>query len=171
LSGGDLRSIGNSSSIVKSIKSQADFDDLFHCLFDDDRVVVMRAADVIEKITVRSPEFLFKHKARILSLAKVAIDKELVWHLAQLIPRLKLNTADLRRAKKILHQWATDKSCSRIVRVNALDGLFQLTAIRNRRDSGLGKLLESLERENIPSLKTRIKKIRRLQTQGNHNQK
>ena len=49
LSGGDLRSIGKSNSLVQTIRTQADFDELFNLLFHSNRVVVMRAADSIEK--------------------------------------------------------------------------------------------------------------------------
>jgi hypothetical protein len=51
LIGGDLRSIGDSSKIIKLINNQNDFDLLFGFINSDDRLIVMRAADVIEKIT------------------------------------------------------------------------------------------------------------------------
>lgn len=68
LSGGDLRSIGKSNSIVPKVKNQNDFDELFKCLFHKDRIVVMRAADAIEKITVSNPLYLIKHKKKIIEL-------------------------------------------------------------------------------------------------------
>jgi hypothetical protein len=51
LTGGDLRSIGRSNEIVSSIKNQKEFDILFELLFSSDRILVMRAADAIEKVT------------------------------------------------------------------------------------------------------------------------
>lgn len=68
LSGGDLRSLGISNSIITKIKNQGTFDELFKYLFHEDRLVVMRAADTIEKITNRNPQYLTKHKEEIIEL-------------------------------------------------------------------------------------------------------
>ena len=88
LSGGDLRSVGKSNSIVSKVKNQNDFDELFKCLFQKDRIVVMRAADTVEKLTVSNPLYLIKHKKKIMELSNIAKDKEFQWHLSLLIPRL-----------------------------------------------------------------------------------
>src|SRR6185369_7114070 len=92
LSGGDLRSIGNSNSVILKIKNQSDFDGLFKYLFHKDRIVVMRSADSIEKITINNPKYLTKHRKEIIGLCNVAKDKELKWHLALLLPRLNLES-------------------------------------------------------------------------------
>ncbi|MBV6439950.1 MAG: hypothetical protein EPGJADBJ_01608 [Saprospiraceae bacterium] len=62
LSGGDLRSIGNSDLVVANVRNPHDFDELFEYLFQPDRLIVMRTADAIEKITVHRPEYLKKHR-------------------------------------------------------------------------------------------------------------
>ena len=160
LSGGDLRSIGKSNSVAAKVKTQKDFDDLFKCLYHHDRIVVMRAADCIEKITSAKATYLTKYKMEILDLSRTSTDKELVWHLAQLIPRLNLNGNDFKEAWKILSRWALDKSCSRIVRVNSLEALSHLV---QRNDSALKQfsdILSELEQEKIPSIKARIKRIK-----------
>ena len=89
LSGGDLRSVGNVDSVIAQIKSQEDFDELFLYLFHPDRLVVMRAADAIEKIAAEKPSYLMKHKNQIIELCYSAFRKEVRWHLALLIPRLR----------------------------------------------------------------------------------
>jgi len=68
--------------------SQHDFDELFKLLFHADRLIVMRAADMIEKITVRDSLYLTSHKIEIFDLCEIAQNKELKWHLALLLPRL-----------------------------------------------------------------------------------
>jgi len=98
LSGGDLRSIGRGNSVVQKIRTRDDFDQFFKLLSHKDRLVVMRAADAIEKITRENKEYLFKHKKNILDLYKIAKDKELKWHLALLIPRLNLTIKELDNA-------------------------------------------------------------------------
>lgn len=53
LQGGDLRSIANVDRLLPLIKDQNDFDELFRHLYSDDRLIIMRTADAIEKITVK----------------------------------------------------------------------------------------------------------------------
>jgi len=50
LTGGDLRSIGAVNNIVSFIITQVQFDELFSGLFHQNRLVVMRTADAIEKL-------------------------------------------------------------------------------------------------------------------------
>lgn len=161
LRGGDLRSIGNSNTIALGIKDQNEFDKLIKCLFNKDRVVVMRAADAIEKITISRPSFLLKHKQKLLALATHVADKELKWHLALLIPRLALSGKEFLNAWDVLSMWAKDESNSRIVRVNSLQGLYELTRRQHERTGDLIMILLELKKENIPSLTARIKKIRK----------
>jgi len=120
LGGGDLRSTGRVNDAIRRIKDQQRFDQLFEFLFSSDRLVVMRAADAIEKITISNPEFLSKHKLALFELCSTSVNKELQWHLALLLPRLKLDEADRSNALAILKKWLTYKGNSRIVRVNAL---------------------------------------------------
>ena len=68
LSGGDLRSLGNSSIAVLKINDQNDFEELFKFLQNDNRIIAMRAADVIEKITIQNPSYLIRHKNFLLEL-------------------------------------------------------------------------------------------------------
>ncbi|MGH2565973.1 MAG: hypothetical protein ACRDE5_15755 [Ginsengibacter sp.] len=90
LSGDDLRSNGRSNDVVLKVRNEDDFDELFKCLSYKDRVVRMRAADAIEKITIQYPSYLLKHKIGLMDLSCTIMDKEMKWHLALLIPRLDL---------------------------------------------------------------------------------
>jgi hypothetical protein len=160
LSGGDLHSIGKSNSLQLKISSQNDFDELFNCLFNEDRLVVMRAADAIEKITIVHPGYLKKHKRKILTLCAAAVNKELKWHIALLLPRLHLNTKETETVWSILTTWAKDKNNSRIVRVNSIQALFELAKKENEYDKDLLSTLTELAKEHIPSINARIRKIR-----------
>ena len=162
LSGGDLRSIGQSNSVVAEIKTQNDFDKLFKFLFHSDRLIVMRAADAIEKITVNKPQYLSKHKKNILELCEVVIDKELKWHLALLLPRLQLNNKEPGKAWDTLTSWAKDKTNSRIVRVNSIQGLFELLNQQIDLTKDFKLTLLKVEKENIPSINARIRSIKNL---------
>lgn len=160
LSGGDLRSIGNANAIVKQVRSQNQFDRLFEGLFHSDRLIVMRAADALEKITQKVPGYLLPHKRSLLGLLHVAADKELKWHIALLVPRLNLTTSELRKVRATLTYWALDTNESRIVRVNSIQGLFDLMQHSSRQRKGFKLTLEQLERQAVPSLRARIRKLK-----------
>lgn len=161
LSGGDLRSIGKVNSVILKIQNQHDFDKLFKLLFHVDRLVVMRTADAIEKITINHPKYLTKHKLEIIELCDVAKDKELKWHLALLIPRLQLSDKEFGKAWKTLTKWAKDGTNSRIVKVNSIQGLFEMIKRENYLLNNFNSTLAEIERENIPSVNARIKNIRK----------
>lgn len=91
LKGGDLRSIAQSNNVVSVIDNQTGFDKLFQFLYNDDRKVVMRAADAIEKITIDYPNYLQRHKRAIIQLCDKVENMELKWHLALLVSRLSLS--------------------------------------------------------------------------------
>jgi hypothetical protein len=161
LAGGDLRSTGNSNAIASAISGQAAFDKLFNCLFDKDRLVVMRAADCIEKLTIEQPGYLLKHTAAALDLCARAGNKELLWHLAQLIPRLRYNRAQLVTGWTMVHRLALDKNMSRIVRVNALQAMFELAVQEPSLLPALRQCIRVLEKESIPSLAARVRRIKK----------
>jgi hypothetical protein len=159
LIGGDLRSIGAVEKIVPLIKNQKIFDELFKHMFSEDRLIVMRAADATEKITIKNPIYLTKHKSSLLKLFETARDKELKWHLATLISRIELSAEELKRISARLFKWAKDKSESKIVRVNSLQSLYYLSHQHKEIREDYKKIIKVIEKENIPSLSARIKKI------------
>lgn len=160
LSGGDLRSIGNSNMIVELISDQSDFDELMECLKHTDRQVVMRTADAIEKISLKNKDYLQKHKDLILGLCRSAKEIELKWHLAQIATILRLNWKEFNELWRLLTNWVIDKKESRIVRVFSLQGLFDLLPQNPNLAEEFKDLLISIEPENIPSINARIRKLK-----------
>ena len=161
LSGGDFRTIGNSNTVVKLIRNENDFDELFTLLFHKDRLGVMRTADAIEKITVNFPQYLNKHKTEIFHLSETVKNKELQWHLALLLSRIDLGKDEFIGAWKILMHWAKDKTNSRIVRVNSMQALFELSKQNKKFTNDFQQLISELQKENIPSINARIRKLNR----------
>ncbi len=97
LKGGDLRSIGKANEVVKEVNTRNDFDALFKELFHNDRKIVMRTTDAIEKVTLTNHKLLNSHKKEILELCYAANNIELKWHLALFVTRLKLTTTETRK--------------------------------------------------------------------------
>ena len=69
----------------------------------------MRAADAIEKITQVRPELLRPHVDTLLAIAASAEDKEVRWHVAQLLGRVTLKTNQRDEAVKVLLAYLSDK--------------------------------------------------------------
>src|SRR5690242_8322383 len=119
----------------------------------------MPAADVIEKVTLSKPEYLNNHKEEIIALSDRAKNKELMWHLAQLLSRLKLNKKELEKVWTTLSLWALDKLNSRIVRVCSIQSLYDLSNHQPDLMTSFLQMIEQVKKENIPSLNARIRRI------------
>ncbi|MBS7787690.1 hypothetical protein KIH23_10305 [Flavobacterium sp. CYK-55] len=159
LKGGDLRSIGKANKIVAMVNNQTAFDELFEGLTYSDRKVVMRTADAIEKITLRKSDYLQKHKIELLNLCQSAKDIELKWHLALLVSRLNLTQKELGNTWDLLTKWASDRKESKIVRVNSIQGLFNLLQQNPSLSQDFNLTLSEIGKENVASLNARIKKL------------
>jgi hypothetical protein len=120
----------------------------------------MGAADTIEKVTRQHPEYLSTYKTSLLQLCMGAKNKELKWHLAQLIPRLILSTDEIKHFWQILSGWALDKKESKIVRVNSIQSLFEIGLSQKIYIKNLPQLFSKIEEEKIPSINARIRKLR-----------
>ena len=101
------------------------FDELVACMRDDDAVVRMRAADAAEKVTREIPHLLERHRAALLELANATEQPSLRWHLAQMLPRTRLDPNQQRLAIAVLRRYLDDRSA--IVAVSALQALADLT--------------------------------------------
>jgi hypothetical protein len=158
LQGGDRRSIRGVAEVVSRVLANPSlFAEVFNGISDADALVRMRCADAVEKITLRHPEYLNPHKQSIIELAQTAEQKEVRWHLAQLLSRLELNGPQRRRVVQILERYLTDRSS--IVKTFAMQTLADI-AVRDAdlRDS-IVKQLETLTRTGTPAMKSRGRKL------------
>jgi hypothetical protein len=160
LSNGDLRSIASVEELLPQIGIQEDFDTLFAYLFSDNRLLVMRAADAVEKLTRRQSQYLVGHEAEILQLLETARDIELKWHLALLMPRLTLSPDDLAHVWQVLAGWAVSENESRIVRVNSLQALYEFSVQNPEKQEELDVIFNKVQQEGVPSINARIKRLK-----------
>jgi hypothetical protein len=125
LSGGDRRSIGRSNEVVALVKrNPARFSELVLVMQHADPLVRMRAADAAEKVTLHHPEYLQAHKRVLLRVIAHDRQKEVRWHVAQMLPRLKLSKRERSAAVAILRVYLKDES--RIVKTFAMQALADL---------------------------------------------
>lgn len=125
LAGGDRRSIRQANRVAALASAdRAVFRLLIEALWHDDRLVRMRAADALEKASAAHKQWLQPFKKALLSLLDEASDRELRWHLAQIVPRLELSPHERRGAAASLQTYLEDSSS--IVRTFAMQALADL---------------------------------------------
>jgi HEAT repeat protein len=158
LQGGDRRSLGKANQLVALILGQPKrFPELLECLWSDDPVVRMRAADAAEKISAQRAELLHPFKAELLGLAGETSQQELRWHLALMIPRLPLTHAERKRAIGLLREYLADRSS--IVKTCALQGLAELAQGNPELQSEVAGVMEQASRAGTPAMKARARKL------------
>lgn len=117
----------------------------------------MRAADAVEKISRQHPEYLLPHRAFILGRAAAIQQQEVRWHIAQMIPRLDLDGADIRRARDILLRYLDDRS--KIVKTEAMDALARLAERAPELRPDVFDLLRTLAAAGSPAMRSRGRRL------------
>jgi hypothetical protein len=158
LRGADRRSIGRSNEVVQLVLRRPEhFPELIKCLWSEDPVLRLRAADAAEKASAVRPELMARYKLALLGLLSEAVQIELRWHLALMVPRLPLIAKERQRAAATLRRYLDDRSS--IVKTFALQGLTDLA----RNDPGLRRqvreLLEESVRSGTAAMKARARKL------------
>lgn len=158
LRGGDRRSIGNSNQVVKLIlRRPRRFAELFHCIWHENAIVRLRAADAAEKITLVRPQLLKPFKRELLGLLAEADQIELRWHLALMVPRLALTWSERQCTFAVLDKFLQDRSS--IVKTCALEGLTELAKQDPRFGESVRETLEASRRAGTPAMKARARKL------------
>ena len=103
LSGGDLRSIGRANEVVEDVlKDQKLFAVVFKGMLNEDPIIRMRSADVIEKVSSQHPEYLQPFKTQLINEISRIEQKEVRWHVAQMFSYLKIDSKERDRIVDIL---------------------------------------------------------------------
>jgi len=158
LKGGNRRSIGLSNDAAKLVlRHPRHFCELIECLWSENPVLRMRAADAAEKVSARKPRLLDRYKVQLLGLLAETEQIDLRWHLALMVPRLRLTAPERQRATAALLRYLKDRSS--IVKTFALQGLADLA----RNDANLrGKvkyLLEEATQSGTPAMRARARML------------
>lgn len=157
LKGGDRRSIGAANAAAaKARDSRRIFGTLVDGLHDEDPVVRMRSADALEKASVLHPDWLSAHKAALLA-ATLSDQPELLWHVAQMAPRL--DWPPRQRARVIAWLTQSLKHESRIVQSSALTALAEMAAGDPALQNKARKLLAQAQTSRAASMRARARRL------------
>ena len=158
LEGSDRRSIGRSNEVVEvTLKNPRLFRELIACLWNENPLIRMRAADVAEKVSARRPELLQRYKPQLLGFLAETEQIELRWHVAAMIPRLQLTPGERRRAFAGLQRYLDDRSS--IVKTFALQALFDLAQNESASRESVRQLLEAALQTGTPAMKARARHL------------
>jgi hypothetical protein len=156
LLGADRRSIGRSNEVAKIVlKEPRRFRELITCLWDENPIVRMRAADAAEKVSAKKPRLLDRCKPQLLGLLAETEQIELRWHLAAIVPRLRLTPAERQRTATTLQRYLEDRSS--IVKTFALQGLTDLSQNDPALRTKVKHLLEEAVQSGTPAMRARAR--------------
>jgi hypothetical protein len=158
LEGSDRRSIGRADEVARLVlREPRRFRQLIEHLWGENPVLRMRAADAVEKVSAEKPRLLDRYKAELLGRLAETDEIELRWHLALMVPRLRLTAPERHRAAAALQRYLDDRSS--LVKTFALQGLADLA----RSDPGLRakvkQLIENAVQSGTPAMKARARKL------------
>jgi HEAT repeat protein len=158
LEGSDRRSIGRADEAARLVLGEPRrFHELIECLWDENPVVRMRAADAAEKVSAKKPRLLDRYKTELLGLLAEAGQIELRWHLAAMIPRLRLGAPERQRAAAALQRYLEDHSS--MVKTFAMQGLADLSQNDADLRSKVKQLFEEAVQSGTPAMKARARKL------------
>jgi len=119
---GDLRTAGKSEEVVKLALSNPElFKAVINAILSDDPGTRMRAYDAVEKITLDHPEWLKPYKKLFLNRIVTSDQKEVKWHIAQILPRFTLTKNEREKVFSLMLTYLDDDS--RIVKTFAMQAL------------------------------------------------
>jgi hypothetical protein len=158
LRGGDRRSIGRSNEVVTLVlKDPKLITELLIGIQHDDPLIRMRSADVLEKVTGRHPEWLQPHKRLLLNEIAAIEQQEVRWHVAQMMPRLKMTRRERAKAVKTLERYCEDES--RIVKTFSMQALADIALENPNLVPTVVALIKELTRTGSAAVANRGRKL------------
>ncbi len=158
LEGGDRRSIGRADHVAAMVSDDPRlFPKLIAGLWSTDPLVRMRAADATEKVTRKRRELLHAYKKELLGLMAESQEQEMRWHLAVMVPRLRLNDKERQAAISSLSSYLQDQSS--IVKTFALQGMADLARDEPGLRAEVVEILRAATRSGTAAMKARGRKL------------
>lgn len=158
LAGGDRRALGQADAVAATVLARRPrFAELWTGLDHADPVVRMRAADALEKVTARRPDWRAGYAADLLRRLAGSAAPAVRWHLIQMTPRLALDPDDRAAAVALLEGHLGD--ASRIVVVSAMQALFDLAGDDPARAADLRRRYAHLAATGSPAVRSRAHKL------------
>ena len=159
LSGGDLRSIGRANEVVEDVlKDQKLFAAVFKGMLNEDPIIRMRSADVIEKVSSQHPEYLQPFKTQLINEISRIEQKEVRWHVVQMFSYLKIDSKERGRIVDILLSYI-ESSKSKIVITFSLQTLADFAERDENIRPSIIEIIEKIMIDGSSAIVSRGKKL------------
>lgn len=159
LKGGDLRSIGKANEVAETvIKNPSLFPEVFEGILDNDPLIRMRAADALEKVSSKHPEYLQPFKTRLIQEVSKVDQQEVQWHAAQMFGYIDLTQDERDEIIEILFRWL-EESKSNIVKVCSMQTLAEFAEKDERNRNEIIKIIKKVTKKGSPAVANRGKKL------------
>jgi len=159
LRGGDLRSIGRADEVVQDIIDRPSlFKEVFEGMLNDDPVIRMRSADVIEKVSSKYPEYLQPFKSKLINTVSKFEQQEVRWHVAQMFSYIKINKSEQNKIIEIL-LFYIDNDKSKIVITFSMQTLADLAERDNKIKPEIIKIINKTMMNGSPAIVSRGKRL------------
>jgi len=159
ISKGDKRSVVGVSQVVSLInKNPALINDLLNVISPGKEAFNMRAMDAIEKATLNDFDLLQPYKKLLLDDLIYQQQKEIRWHFAQIITRLRLTNRERKHVANVLiADFLNDESS--IVKTNTLEALTELSISDSELTLKVQAIIKKAISSGTPAMVTRCKKL------------
>jgi predicted nuclease of restriction endonuclease-like (RecB) superfamily len=128
LVGGHANSLGRVNEVIDIVlRDTSRLDELYECLFNEDAWVRMRAADALEKICRKQPDWLLPYIDRLQKELSTSTQSSIRWHLAQIYRQVALTDEQTYAAQRWLKALLSSNDVDWIVAANAMDTLVKFT--------------------------------------------
>ena len=156
---GDKRTVAGVAEVVRLLdKEPKQLKCLFEAINQDDEPLNMRALDAIEKASRDRYTILQPYKKNILNDLMYYQQKEVRWHVAQLLPRLKLTKLEFNKVLNyLITEYLVDPSS--IVKSNTLTALYELREQDFQAVEKFMPVIESAVRNGTKAMQARYRKL------------
>lgn len=156
---GDKRTVKYVDTAVQLLKTHPDLaQDAIALMRDESAAVAMRAADCLEKFSRDNANKLQPYAKDLVDILTSNSQQEVRWHLAQILPKLKLSSKDISRAADI---WLSDfyNAKSSIVRTESLQALYEIKEVYPEILPDLKHAIPEGLEHGTPAVKARARKL------------
>lgn len=155
---GDLRMKGASEEVVVQIsRNPQEISLLIECLGESEPALLMRCCDALEKLSRQHVAWLKPFKNQLIKICQTATQKEVRWHMAQIIPRLELSAKQAAVAYDIFLIYLDDRSS--IVKTFALQALTDLAIGYGLHLEETRDMIKTLGQKGTPAMRSRSRKL------------
>lgn len=154
------RTVAHVDQVVRRMINSPDFVPvIIGCMTNRHRGLAMRAADSLEKFSLSHATKLQPFTDSLIEILQHQSQKEVRWHLAQILPRLKLSDEQLQIAMKV---WVEDfyQSPSNILQVMSLQAVHDIAGVYAPAGKKLNQLLDDALEKGAPAIKARARRLR-----------